>query len=161
MKNKNILTHSLSILSVGHLIRPLYKYLYKQSACNATDPSLIPGSGRSPEEWIEYPLQYSWASLVSQMVKNTSTYKAKDLGSIPGLGRSPGEGNGYPLQYSCLENSMDKGAWRATVRGVCKESDMTEWLSLSHKYLLKYLYNIYTNIYTNIYPFPPYKKAHC
>ena len=43
-----------------------------------------------------------------------------DLGSIPGLGRSPGEGNGSPLQYSCLENSMDRGAWRATVHGVSK-----------------------------------------
>ena len=43
---------------------------------------------------------------------------AGDLGSIPGLGRSPGEGNGNPLQYSCLENSMDRGAWRATVHGV-------------------------------------------
>ena len=43
-----------------------------------------------------------------------------DLGSIPGLGRSPGEGNGYPLQYSGLENSMDRGAWQATVHGVAK-----------------------------------------
>ena len=43
-----------------------------------------------------------------------------DLGSIPGLGKSPGEGNGNPLQYSCLENSMDRGAWCATVRGVAK-----------------------------------------
>ena len=41
-------------------------------------------------------------------------------GSIPGLERSPGEGNGYPLQYSCLENSMDRGAWWATVHGVTK-----------------------------------------
>ena len=41
-----------------------------------------------------------------------------DLGSIPGLGRSPGEGNGNPRQYSCLENSMDSGAWGATVHGV-------------------------------------------
>ena len=41
-------------------------------------------------------------------------------GSIPELGRSPGEGNGYPLQYSCLENSMDRGAWWATVHGVSK-----------------------------------------
>ena len=41
-----------------------------------------------------------------------------DPGSIPGLGRSPGEGNGNPLQYSCLENSMDRGAWWAPVRGV-------------------------------------------
>ena len=40
-----------------------------------------------------------------------SAYNAGDPGSIPGLGRSPGEGNGNPLQYSCLENSMDRGAW--------------------------------------------------
>ena len=40
---------------------------------------------------------------------------AGDLGLIPGLGRSPGEGNGNPLQYSCLENPVDRGAWRATV----------------------------------------------
>ena len=44
----------------------------------------------------------------------------RDRGSIPGLGRSFGEGNGYPLQYSCLENSMDRGAWRATVHRVAK-----------------------------------------
>ena len=42
------------------------------------------------------------------------------LGLIPGLGRSPGEGNGYPLQYSCLENSINRGAWQATVHGVAK-----------------------------------------
>ena len=46
--------------------------------------------------------------------------KAGDLGSIPGLGRSPGEGNDYPLQYSCLENSMDRGVWWATVHGVIR-----------------------------------------
>ena len=40
-----------------------------------------------------------------------SACNAGDLGSIPGLGRSPGEGNGNPLQYSCLENSIDRGAW--------------------------------------------------
>ena len=43
-----------------------------------------------------------------------------DLGLIPGLGRSPGEGNGNQLQLSCLENSMDRGAWRAIVHGVAK-----------------------------------------
>ena len=42
----------------------------KESACNAGDPDLIPGSGRSPAEGIGYPLQYSWASLVAQLVKN-------------------------------------------------------------------------------------------
>ena len=44
-----------------------------------------------------------------------STCNAGNLGLIPGLGRSPGEGNGYPLQYSCLENSIHRGAWWATV----------------------------------------------
>ena len=42
----------------------------KESSCNVGDPGLIPGSGRSPGEGIGYPLQYSWASLVAQMVKN-------------------------------------------------------------------------------------------
>ena len=49
-----------------------------------------------------------------------STYNAGDLGLIPGSGRPPGEGNGYPLQHSYLENSLDKGAWRATVHRVEK-----------------------------------------
>ena len=44
--------------------------LSKESACNAEDSDLIPGSGRSPGDGIRYPLQYSWASLVTQMVKN-------------------------------------------------------------------------------------------
>ena len=56
------------------------------------------------------------------MVKNLSANAgdARALGSIPGLGRSPGVGNGDPLQYSCLENSMDRGAWQTTVHGVSK-----------------------------------------
>ena len=54
---------------------------------------------------------------------------AGDLGSIPGSGRPSGEGNGNPLQYSCLENPMDRGAWRASLVGH-KESDTTEWLTL-------------------------------
>ena len=44
----------------------------------------------------------------------------REAGSIPGLGRSPSVGNGNPLQYSCLENSKDRGAWRATVHRVTK-----------------------------------------
>ena len=48
-----------------------------------------------------------------------------DPGLIPGLGRSPGGGNGNPLQYSYLENSMDRGAWWATARGVAKSQ--TQW----------------------------------
>ena len=59
---------------------------------------------------------------------NASVCNAEDLGSIPGLGRSPGEGNGNPLQYSCLENPMGGGARWATVHGVAKSLDTTEWL---------------------------------
>ena len=51
---------------------------------------------------------------------NESAYSGGDSGLIPGSGRSPEEGNGYPLQYSHLENSMDRGAWQATVHGVTK-----------------------------------------
>ena len=62
------------------------------------------------------------------MVKNlpANAGDIRDVGSIPGLGRYPGGGNGNPLQYSCLENPMDRGAWRATVHGVTKS-----WTGLS------------------------------
>ena len=62
------------------------------------------------------------ASQVALAVKNLpdSAGDAREVGLIPGLGRFPGVGNGNPLQYSCLGNSMDRGAWRATVHGVTK-----------------------------------------
>ena len=58
--------------------------------------------------------QVTWASWVAQGAKHAPA-KEGDVGSIPGPGRSPGGGNGNPLQYSCLENSLDGGAWRSTV----------------------------------------------
>ena len=97
----------------------------KESACNAGDPSSIPGLGRSAGEGTGYPLQYSWASLVAQLVKNLPS-NVGDLGSIPGLGRSPGEGKGYPVQYSGLENSTD-----CIVHGVAKS-----WTRLSNFHFL-------------------------
>ena len=57
-------------------------------------------------------------------VGKESTCNTGDGGSIPDLGRSPGEGHGNPLQDSCLENPVDRRAWRATVHSVA-ESDMT------------------------------------
>ena len=82
---------------------------------------------------------YYWASLVAQMVKKIYIYARQtgDTGSIPGSGRSPGEGHSNPLQYFCLENPMERGAWRATVHGVAKESDTTQQLNNNY-------YNIYT-----------------
>ena len=62
-----------------------------------------------------------WASLVAQMIKNACN--AGDPGLIPRWGRASGEGNGYLLQFSCLENSMEREAWQATVHGV---ADTTE-----------------------------------
>ena len=68
------------------------------------------------------------------MVKNLLANAAdvRDAGSIPGSRRSPGEGNGSPLQYSCLDNSMDRGDWRATVHRVTKS-----WIRLSTKLFYK------------------------
>ena len=65
------------------------------------------------------------------MVKNlpANAGHTRDPGWIPGLGRSPGGRNGNPIQYSCLENPMDRGAWRATVHRVT-ESDTTKQLSM-------------------------------
>ena len=64
------------------------------------------------------------------VVKNPPA-NAGDQGSILGSGRTSGEGNGNPLQYSCLGNPMERGAWLATICGVAKESDTTEWLSMN------------------------------
>ena len=64
---------------------------------------------------------------LAQLVKNppASAGDARYSGLIPGSGGPPGVGNGNPLQYSCLENSMDRGAWRPTVCGVTEELDVT------------------------------------
>ena len=61
-------------------------------------------------------------SEVAQVVKNlpANAGHIRDVHSIPGWGRSPGGGNGNPFWYSCLENSMDIGAWHATVHGLTK-----------------------------------------
>ena len=61
------------------------------------------------------------------VVKNPPA-SAGDAGSIPEPGKSSGGGHGNPLHYACLENSMDRGAWQATVHGIA-ELDRTEWLS--------------------------------
>ena len=101
----------------------------KESACNAGDPGLIPGSGRSSGEGIGYPLQYSWASLVAQTAK--SAHNTGDLGLILGLGRSWRGGHDNTLQYSCLENLYGQRSLAGYNPRGCKKSDMTEELSTS------------------------------
>ena len=96
----------------------------KESACNAGDPSSIPGKGRSPGEGIGYPFRYSWASLVAQLVKNLSAMWRTWVRSL-----------GW-------EDTLEKGKattpvfWPGEFHGLYspwgdKESDMTERLSLS------------------------------
>ena len=63
-------------------------------------------------------LGFPGASVVKNPPENAGD--PEDAGSIPGLGRCPGGGNGNPLQHSCLENSMDRGAWWATTHGIAK-----------------------------------------
>ena len=91
----------------------------KESTCNAGDSSLIPESRRSAGEGIAYPLQYSWASIVAQLVKNPPAMWETWIRYL-GWEDSPREGKGYALQYSGLENSMDYSPWGR------KESDTTE-----------------------------------
>ena len=69
---------------------------------------------------IQFTLEQDFPG--GEVVKNppANVGDTKDMGSIPGSRRSPGEGNGNPLQYSCLENSTDRGAWRAAVHAVAK-----------------------------------------
>ena len=80
-------------------------------------------------------------SFILLVVKNLPAYAGdiRDSGSVLGLGRAPGGGNGNPLQYSCLENPMDRGAWRATVHGVAKSWIQLKQLSTAQHSFAKYL----------------------
>ena len=79
--------------------------------------------GGSGGQYIE--ASYRLPGLPGDLYGKESACNAGDQGSIPGSGRSPAEGHGNPLQHSCLENSMDRRAWQATVYGVA-ESATTE-----------------------------------
>ena len=79
----------------------------------------------------EHNVQQGFDSYLGGSDSKESARNARDAGSIPGSGRSPGGGHGNSLQYSCLENPMDRGAWRASVHRVAKNQDMTEQLTLS------------------------------
>ena len=91
----------------------------KESTCNAGDPGSIPGLGRSPGEVIGNPLQYSWASLVTQMVKNPpAVWETWDQSR--GWEDPLEEGMGTYSSILAWIIPMDKGTWQATVHGVTK-----------------------------------------
>ena len=97
----------------------------KESACNAGDPGSIPGVGRSPGEGIGYPLQYSWASLVAQLVKKIFL-QCRRPGFDPWVGKIPSRREKLPISVF----------WPGEFHGLYspwgpKELDRTEWLSLS------------------------------
>ena len=95
----------------------------------ATKPGLVI-SCQAPVPSVGFHIRYPFSSgfpggwVVTNPPANTG-----DKGSIPGSGRSPGKGNGNSLQYSCLGNAMDRGTWRATVRGVAKSWTWLKQLS--------------------------------
>ena len=102
----------------------------------------------------------NFAAYHGAMVRNLSASagEARDMGLVPGSGRSPGAGNGKPLQYSCLENSMDRGAWQATVHGVTK-LDTTEWLStLMQLIVSQVIMTPNMNIYAESFKYMSYKN---
>ena len=89
----------------------------------------MPGLGRCPGEGIGYPVQYSWASLVAQMVKNLPTMRETWVQSL-GWKDPVEEGMAAHSRILVWRIPMDRGAWRATYSPWgCKESDMTEQLS--------------------------------
>ena len=91
----------------------------KESACNAEDSTSIPGSGRSPGEGLGYPLQYSWVSLVAQLVKNPPAMRETWVQSL-GWEDPLEEGMATHSSILAWRIPMDRGAWQPTVHGVAK-----------------------------------------
>ena len=89
----------------------------KESTCNARDPGLIPGMGKFPGERIGYPLQYSWASLVAQTIKNLPAMQETWVQSL-GWEYSLEEGMTTLSSILSWRISMDRGPWKATVHWV-------------------------------------------
>ena len=121
----------------------LYRYTYiwgqgfpgssagEESTCNARDPGSISGSGRCPGGGIGYPLQYSWASLVAQTVKNPPAIRETWVQSL-GEEDPLEEGMATHSRILAWRISMDRGAWRATVHGIAKSQ--TQLSTHTHMY---------------------------
>ena len=102
--------------SVDMGLGELWKLLTDKEAWRATGHGVTKSDTTKRLNWTDHPI---WGFPGVSVLKNLPA-NAGNVDSIPELGKSPGERNGYPLQYSCLENSMDRGAWWATVHGIAK-----------------------------------------
>ena len=95
-------------------------------------------------DWLLSPsVMVSSMFHVVAYVSKESTCNAGSVSSIPGLRRSSGEGHGNPLQYYCLENSMDRGTWKATVHGI---TNSQTWLSDSHTHTHTHTHTIFHHL---------------
>ena len=103
----------------------------KKSACSARDPGSIPGLGDPLEKEIAL-LAILNLGLLRWLSGKESAWVAGDLGLIPESGRSPGEETSNPLQYSCLENSMDRGAWWAPGVSTGSQRVRHDWATNIH-----------------------------
>ena len=102
------------------LITSSGKFYLKQKWHSNRDQVLFPYNWHQRRHGLRYAWLDNHSGFPGDSDGKESSCNAGDLGLIPGLGRSPGEGNGTPLQYSGLENSMDRGVWKAIVHGVAK-----------------------------------------
>ena len=120
----------LFLQKFGGFLRSLIKWLWKHRKGRSRSilsiwwpvPAKEPHSQKSWPPWYIFLLLLIRASQVVLVVQNlpVNAGDIRNIGSIPGWGRSPGEGHGNPLQYLCLQNPMDRGAWRVMVHRVTK-----------------------------------------
>ena len=112
----------LQVVNCGDLARPIYSDssqhppIFENKDAPFLSGYMEASQMRGESRRLETPSRTTWSGSDG---KETAC-NAGDPGSIPGSERFPGEGNDNPLQYPCLENSMDRGAWWATVQGVTK-----------------------------------------
>ena len=104
-------------------MNPKYALLSKRSQPENATYYMIPAKCHSEKGKIWLPIPV-FLGFPGGSDSKESACNAGDLGSIPGLGRPPGEENGYLLQCSCLENSMDRGAWQATVLSLSQRNNI-------------------------------------
>ena len=133
-------------LGCAHLLTPSYPWhhhfcsLWQWLQRMASSSNILAPTGSQGPSWaavtptpplVPLALEKQWfpiwlLELLGRAVVKNPPVSSGDVGLIPGSRRSPEEGNGNPFQFSCLRNSMDRGAWRATVHGITKNRDTTE-----------------------------------